>query len=170
MKSMPNHAQRSTRPPRHRLQGGDDDGAADARSSESQSSGFHPESVRLHKTREVKELLDNASNEGSDVRGRRHRRHQPKWMQCFRPEFTQTQVVEAYPRRRRRRHACIAAHRRHTKPTLRRRFTQSCPAARTARAEQQKNLHVPEPPLRSPCAAAEQTPCGRLLKLLPETW
>jgi hypothetical protein len=39
-------------------------------------------------TREVKELLDDASNKGSDVQGCRHRRCQPKPTQCFRAEFT----------------------------------------------------------------------------------
>lgn len=44
-------------------------------------------------------------------------------MQCFRAEFTRTQVVEAYPRRRRR-HARVAPHhRRRTKPTFRTRPT-----------------------------------------------
>jgi hypothetical protein len=51
-------------------QEGDDDDAVDTRSGKSQSSSFHPESLRLKTTRKVKELLDNASNKGSDVQGR----------------------------------------------------------------------------------------------------
>jgi hypothetical protein len=42
-------------------------------------------------TREVKELLDNASNQGSNIEGRRHRRHRPRSMSCFRTEFTVSQ-------------------------------------------------------------------------------
>jgi hypothetical protein len=58
--SKPNFAQWGTRPPRQRPQGGDDDDADDARSSQSQSLGFHLESLRPKIAREVKELLDDA--------------------------------------------------------------------------------------------------------------
>jgi hypothetical protein len=72
----------------------DDDDAAEARSSNSQSLGFHNESLRLETTREVKGLLDDASNKGSDVQGRQHRRHRPRSMQCSHTEFTIPQSFE----------------------------------------------------------------------------
>jgi hypothetical protein len=82
------------RPPRRRPQGGSDNDAADAHSDQNRSLGFHPESPRLEAMREVKELLDDASNEGSDVRRRRHRRHRPRSMQCFRAEFTKPKSMK----------------------------------------------------------------------------
>jgi hypothetical protein len=48
----------------------------------------------LETTREVKELLNDASNEGSDVQGRRHRRRRPRSMQCFRAEFTIPELLK----------------------------------------------------------------------------
>lgn len=48
-------------------------------------------------TREVKELLNDTCNEGSDVRGCRHRRHRPRSVQCFRVKFTIRQIVVACP-------------------------------------------------------------------------
>jgi hypothetical protein len=81
--TKPNFAYRSARPPSP--QRGDGDDVTDARSGKSQSSDFHLESLRLDTTREVKGLLDDASNEGSNVQRCRHR---PRSMQCFREEFT----------------------------------------------------------------------------------
>jgi hypothetical protein len=51
-------------------QGGDDDDVIDARFDKSQSSGFHPEKLRLETMIEVKGLLDDAFNEASDVQRR----------------------------------------------------------------------------------------------------
>jgi hypothetical protein len=69
-------------------------------------------------TREVRGLLNNASNEGSDVQRRQHRQHLPRSMQYFRAEFTIPQSVGACPRRRSRL-ALLATRRRHRKkPTV----------------------------------------------------
>jgi hypothetical protein len=66
------------------------------------------ESLKLKTTREVKELLNDASNEESDVRGYRHHRQQPRSVQCFCAEFTLHCDVEECPPRSRSQ-ACIAA-------------------------------------------------------------
>jgi hypothetical protein len=58
----------STKPPRRRPQRGSADNAVDAHSDQSESLCFHPGSPRLEMLREVKELLNDASNEGGNVR------------------------------------------------------------------------------------------------------
>jgi hypothetical protein len=67
--------------PRQHPQGGIDDADTDALSNKSQILCFDRENLRLKATRQLKELLDDASNEGREVRGHRQRQQWTRSMQ-----------------------------------------------------------------------------------------
>jgi hypothetical protein len=101
-------------------------------------------------TRELKELLDDASNKESDVQGRQHRRCQPKPTLLLRGVH-HTQVVEAYPPRRINQ-ARPAAHRH--RRTVRRtpwHYTPWCTSPRPPTRGRRPDLHCAPEPMLTPC-------------------